>query len=375
MIPLARVALLRLVRDRSNLFFIVLFPLLLVLLIGISFGGTSDGPMLLLASTADDDVTAALTTALEDQGLSVTAADESSARSEVAAERADAALVVPALPTDGTANVELVVAQPDSAAPLASRVDAALGAVTTDRSAARALTSLGLPETAPADASGVELRSTLVDEGQESELQELAGLGPFDLGASSQLLLFVFITSLTGAATVVQMRRWGIVDRVLAGPTDPMRLIAGLGLGQLAIGLVQALIIVVATALLFDVDWGNPVATGAVVLVFAVVAAAASLLLGALLHNEEQATGIAVPLALGLAALGGSMLPLELFPDTLRTVARFTPHAWGNLAFAEIVRRDGGLLDVLPELGALALFALLLGPLAVVVLRRRIARG
>ena len=48
--------------------------------------------------------------------------------------------------------------------------------------------------------------------------QEFDGLGQFDFGASGQLLLFVFLSSLTGAATLIQARRLHVVSRMLAGP-------------------------------------------------------------------------------------------------------------------------------------------------------------
>ena len=38
--------------------------------------------------------------------------------------------------------------------------------------------------------------------------QRFTGLGRFDLGAAQQLLLFVFLSSLTGAATLIQARAW-----------------------------------------------------------------------------------------------------------------------------------------------------------------------
>jgi ABC-2 type transport system permease protein len=47
-----------------------------------------------------------------------------------------------------------------------------------------------------------------------------------------------------------------------------------------------------------------------------------------------------------------------VFSGTMRTIAFFTPHAWANDAFAELVRRDGGLLDIVPQLGVLAAYAL-----------------
>jgi ABC-2 type transport system permease protein len=51
------------------------------------------------------------------------------------------------------------------------------------------------------------------------------------------------------------------------------------------------------------------------------------------------------------------MAPIEVFPPAMRTVAQFTPHAWAIDAFAELVRRDGGLVDILPNLGVLLAFA------------------
>lgn len=52
------------------------------------------------------------------------------------------------------------------------------------------------------------------------------------------------------------------------------------------------------------------------------------------------------------------MLPLELFPDSVRRVANVTPHAWAYDAFAEIQRRGGTLVDVRPQLGVLAAWSL-----------------
>ena len=86
--------------------------------------------------------------------------------------------------------------------------------------------------------------------------------------------------------------------------------------------------------------------------------------MGAVLRNDQQAGGVGVMLGLGLAALGGCMLPLELFSPTLQKVAHFTPHAWGLDAFAELVRNNGTIVDILPELGVLLGFAVVLLSLA-----------
>jgi ABC-2 type transport system permease protein len=83
------------------------------------------------------------------------------------------------------------------------------------------------------------------------------------------------------------------------------------------------------------------------------------MLMGSLFDNDEQAGSMGVFIGLGLAALGGCMVPLEVFPDTMQTVAHITPHAWGLDGFAELIRRGGTIADIGLELVVLAAFAVL----------------
>jgi len=88
------------------------------------------------------------------------------------------------------------------------------------------------------------------------------------------------------------------------------------------------------------------------------------MLFGTLFRNDQQAGGVGVTAGIGLAALGGCMVPIELFPSAMETVAKFTPHAWALDAFSELQRRDGTLIDILPQLGVIALFAVVLTGIA-----------
>jgi ABC-2 type transport system permease protein len=79
-------------------------------------------------------------------------------------------------------------------------------------------------------------------------------------------------------------------------------------------------------------------------------------------------------LSIGLGALGGCMLPLELFSPTMQTVAHITPHAWALDGYAELLRRGGTTIDILPELGVLVAYAAVLFALAAWRLRVAIIR-
>ena len=129
-----------------------------------------------------------------------------------------------------------------------------------------------------------------------------------------------------------------------------------------------------ATFLLFRVNWGDPIGAFLLLITFAAVGAGAGTLMGSIFQNDQQAAGISVVLAIGLAALGGSMIPAELFSDPMQKVAHITPHAWALDGFAELVRRGGNTADILPELGVLAAYALVLMLLSAWRLRIAITR-
>ncbi len=384
---IARNELTRTLRDRSNLFFVFLLPLLLVVFIGAQFGGTQETRLGVVAPS-EDPAAAALAAELDGlRGIAVSHFDDAgSLRDDLERGLLSAGVVVPDGYDEALRSVEPItvtfVGRPDAtAASLEALVAGAVGRQAAPGQAA-------LIAAADLDADPAELRRIALQVqdrlapievsaeqlGSDELQQEFAGLGQFDLGASTQLLLFTFLTALFGSAALIRTRQYGVARRMLSTSTPMSVIVVGQGAGRFLIALVQAVYIVVASALLFRVDWGDPLATGVVVLLFCAVAAATGLLLGSALRNDSQASGVALGLGLGAAALGGSMVPLELYPDVMRTVARITPHAWANQAMAEIVRRDGTLADVLTEVGVLAGMAVALLALGSITLQRTLTR-
>ncbi len=138
----------------------------------------------------------------------------------------------------------------------------------------------------------------------------------------------------------------------------------------MALAVIQAVIIVAVGALAFGVDWGAPVAAVALLLLFALVGTGAGLLVGAAVSSEDTATSIAIPVGLVLAALGGCLVPSEVFPEFLQNVSRATPHYWALEGWKELMFDGAGLGDVAPQLVVLAGFAVVLVAASGLVLRR-----
>ena len=84
----------RFLRDRSNIFFVFLFPLLLVVVLGLQFGGGADEGRVAVAG-ARSPLRTALVAGLEGQGVSVSFGGAGTVREQVARERTDVALFVP----------------------------------------------------------------------------------------------------------------------------------------------------------------------------------------------------------------------------------------------------------------------------------------
>ena len=123
------------------------------------------------------------------------------------------------------------------------------------------------------------------------------------------------------------------------------------------------------------VGGGDPIGALALVVLFALVATGAAMLAGSLFRNEQQASSAGVMLGLGLGAIGGCMVPLQLFPPTLRTIAHLTPHAWALDGFDELVGDNANVVAILPDLAVLAAMAVVLLALATWRLRRVITAG
>lgn len=377
LLAIARVELVRLLRDRSNLFFVLVLPLLLVVLIGAQFGGSFDA-RIGVVGPADDPVAEAVVADLEARdGIATETYDDRDALLDAVSRNVlSAGLVLPddlgvRLSEGGSVEVAFI-AQPDAGSlSLRTVVEAALAEPAAVAAAATAAAEDA--EAAPGElaATAQDLRDrlprvevTTEAVGGDELAQEFAGLGQFDLGASTQLVLFTFLTALTGSAALIQTRKLGVATRMASTPTSIPAILGGQAAGRIAVALFQAGYIVVATLLLFQVNWGSPLATGAVIVLFAIAAGAAGMLIGSVASNDAQAGGLGIGLGLGLAALGGSMLPLEFYPPGMRVVAAVTPHYWANQAMAEIIRRDGTIVDVLPQLGVLAAFCIALLALA-----------
>ncbi len=167
----------------------------------------------------------------------------------------------------------------------------------------------------------------------------------------------VFFIVLTLAVSFVQERKEGTFQRIRCAPLAPAALLIGKLLPYLLVNLIQIALMFLIGVVLFGMDLGNIPALLIVSVALALVANGMGLLVASLGRTEAQVSGLSVLLAVTLSALGGMMVPAFVMPPALRTLSRFTPHAWALSGYHDIIVRGLGVLDVLPEVGMLLTFA------------------
>ena len=369
----------RLFRDRSNIFFVFVLPIVLILVLGLVFGSGFVSRVAVVVPVDDDGARdmfdeIASSTAFE----TVESHDEDDARQRLRRNDVDAVIVIPvgySDQLDSGEQVEIGYFATASAGGIDVQavVDAAVVEQGSKIRAARFAADATDTDTATALATAEALQSgmPMVDVVVEGDTSTDAPTGA-DTNAAQQLLLFMFLTALTSSTALIQSRRLGVSERMFSTPTTAGTIIRGETLGRFLVVMLQGVFIVFAAGVLFDISWGDPLGAMLVVSAFALTGTGAGMLLGSTFSTEQQAGGVAVFGALMLAALGGSMVPLEIFPDTMVGIAHLTPHAWGNDAFSELILHGGGVPDIAVELTVLTLYGLALVLVAAFIFRRRL---
>jgi linearmycin/streptolysin S transport system permease protein len=368
----------RLLRDRTGAFFVFVFPFLIILALGAAFGSGFTPKLGVVGGS--DALGRDLRSRLEaTNGVGVRSfADEDVMRKAVGRGELEGGLVIPAgyeqrVHAGATVPLVYVARGGGAGQELQTTVAAVVDAQSSEVRAARFAVSEGVAtgfDEGLQQARAIATTLPRVSVGTRTAGGDTAGT--FDTGAAQELVLFIFLTSLSASAMLIETRRLGVTQRMLASPTPVRTILVGETLGRYAIALVQGVLIVVGTVLLFHVNWGNPLTTGLVVVLFALTATGAAMLMGSTLRNTAQAGAMGVFLGLVLAAIGGCMVPLEIFPPTMYRIAHLTPHAWAIQALNDSIATNATPAAVSSDLLVLGLYAAGLLTVATVLLRRTI---
>jgi ABC-2 type transport system permease protein len=160
------------------------------------------------------------------------------------------------------------------------------------------------------------------------------------------------------AGSVFREKREGTFRRLLVAPMTRPTMLAGKLLPYYLINLLQITVMLGLSRLLFGINLGSsPAGLVLVSLAAAATATGLGVLVAALARTDAQVGAISTILLITLAVLGGCFVPRWVMPESLQTLGLLTPHAWAVDAYQALMVQGAGLVDLLPAVAVLALFA------------------
>lgn len=333
------------VRDRSSLFFSILFPLMFLVFFGGLLSGGSDAPARLV-QVGDVPVLDSLDPAARE------ALDDA-----FDVERADDLDAAVALVRDGDADVVVSMAG-DVLVARYTQTDQVQAAVT--QATLRALVDGANVAQLARDAGSPPPYALQVERVEDESLTVIQFFTPGLLGWA------IATNAAIGAAATLQgWRQSKLMRRLQLAPVGARSVVAARVVVTLGIAAVQTALFLGVAMLAFGLTLsGSWWAAMPLVLVGTLCFMAVGLLAGALTRTAEAAVNAANFMVLPMAFLSGSFFSLEGAPRWLEVVSSALPLKHLNEGMLDVMVRGQDAAAALPSLGVLAAFAVVITLLA-----------
>jgi len=184
------------------------------------------------------------------------------------------------------------------------------------------------------------------------------------------VILTMTMVMMTGLA-ITRERERGTMENLLAMPLTPLEVMTGKIMPYIAIGLVQATIIVVAARYIFDVPFvGSVTALYGASLLFIACNLTVGIAVSSFAANQLQAMQLTFFYFLPNILLSGFMFPFRGMPGWAQAIGSVLPLTYYNRLVRGILLKGNDWPDLWPSMWPLVVFALVLMTVAVRFYRR-----
>lgn len=211
--------------------------------------------------------------------------------------------------------------------------------------------------------SSIKIQS-LSGDGGSNDIDMLAILAP------GMALMFLMYTVTNGGRSLLIEKNQGTLPRLIVSPTRTSQVLAGKVLGIFLTGFAQMGILIVATSLLFHLQWGDPLALILLTAAAVIGATGWGMLLTAIARTPGQVSSIGSAIMLIFGMLGGSFFSMDNFPRWVQALSHISPNAWGMDGFTSLAL-GGSLQAVLTPVLALLAMGMGLFIVAVILINKR----
>ncbi len=174
--------------------------------------------------------------------------------------------------------------------------------------------------------------------------------------------IFFIVISLSG--NMIKERDEGSFTRLLVMPCNISLYISAKIIAYLAICIIQFILMLLMGVYILPlagIESFNPgtnfIAIGLIALSSALAAICYGLAIGSLAASHQQAANFGSVSVVIMSAIGGIWVPVFAMPYFMRSISVISPLNWGLEGFYDIFVRNLGLINILPEIMKLLIFA------------------
>ena len=189
--------------------------------------------------------------------------------------------------------------------------------------------------------------------------------------AAGIAVMFLLFSASGGGGTLLDEVESGTLERLLTSHAGMGTVLTAKWLFITLLGVFQIVVMFVWGMLVFKLDL-LPHLTGFFVMTFATAGAAAGfgLVLATLCKSRQQLGGLSTILILTQSALGGSMFPRFLMPESIKKIGNFTFNAHALDGYQAVFWRDARLIELWPQVAILAALTIVFMTVARMLARR-----
>jgi ABC-2 type transport system permease protein len=187
--------------------------------------------------------------------------------------------------------------------------------------------------------------------------------------APAMALMFLMYTVSYGGRSILAERAQGTLLRLIVSPTVTSQVMGGKVMGIFFMGVAQMSILILASAVFFQVHWGDPLGVAVLILAAVFGAAGWGMLITAMARTPAQVGSVGSAIMLIFGILGGSFVSLEQMHPFVQALSKITPNAWGLDGFTTLAL-GGKLQDLTQPVTALLIMGVVLFTISVVLFNR-----
>jgi linearmycin/streptolysin S transport system permease protein len=192
----------------------------------------------------------------------------------------------------------------------------------------------------------------------------------FQITFPQTILWGILMSVICFAVSIVKERLSGTFARLCIGPLHQRHILAGKGLACFVTCCFVIVMLFTGGKLIFKVPIHSVVLFGVAAMCTAVCFVGLMMLISTLGKTEESVTGAGMAIIMLMAMFGGAMLPLFVMPTWMQRISHFSPVKWGILAMEGAIWRNFSVGEMLMPCGILLAAGAVFFGLGVVMLRR-----